>query len=295
MKDVVKGYLAATVSAVTFGMIPLFMIPIKQQNFSVDAALFYRFISTSILIVAYVIYRKESLRVTPREGFLLVVLGLLYAVSAEFLFLAYDLLSPGIASTIFFMYPLIVALILGFFFKETIALPTVIALFIVLIGVFFLSVKDIANFSINYIGACISLLGAFTYAIYMLIVNKSNISASGIKISFYSTLFSSLYFLLKLFFTGRTLPIPELKMAGLLVGFGVITTLLSIITLVYAIRMIGSTPTAIIGVAEPVVAVAISIWIFHEEEFTFNLFLGVCLIIIGVMIDILKPKKRKTA
>lgn len=295
MKDVVKGYLAAIVSAVTFGMIPLFMIPIKQQNFSVDAALFYRFISTSILIVAYLIYRKESLRVTPREGFLLVVLGLLYALSAEFLFLAYDLLSPGIASTIFFMYPLIVALILGFFFKETIALPTVIALFIVLIGVFFLSVKDIANFSINYIGACISLLGAFTYAIYMLIVNKSNISASGIKISFYSTLFSSLYFLLKLFFTGRTLPIPELKMAGLLVGFGVITTLLSIITLVYAIRMIGSTPTAIIGVAEPVVAVAISIWIFHEEEFTFNLFLGVCLIIIGVMIDILKPKKRKTA
>lgn len=295
MKDVVKGYLAATVSAVTFGMIPLFMIPIKQQNFSVDAALFYRFISTSILIVAYLIYRKESLRVTPREGFLLLVLGLLYAVSAEFLFLAYDLLSPGIASTIFFMYPLIVALILGFFFKETITLPTVIALFIVLIGVFFLSVKDIANFSINYIGACISLLGAFTYAIYMLIVNKSNISASGIKISFYSTLFSSLYFLLKLFFTGRTLPIPELKMAGLLVGFGVITTLLSIITLVYAIRMIGSTPTAIIGVAEPVVAVAISIWIFHEEEFTFNLFLGVCLIIIGVMIDILNPKKRKTA
>lgn len=295
MKDVVKGYLAAIVSAFTFGMIPLFMIPIKQQNFSVDAALFYRFISTSILIVAYLIYRKESLRVTPREGFLLVVLGLLYAVSAEFLFLAYDLLSPGIASTIFFMYPLIVALILGFFFKETIALPTVIALFIVLIGVFFLSVKDIANFSINYIGACISLLGAFTYAIYMLIVNKSNISASGIKISFYSTLFSSLYFLLKLFFTGRTLPIPELKMAGLLVGFGVITTLLSIITLIYAIRMIGSTPTAIIGVAEPVVAVAISIWIFHEEEFTFNLFLGVCLIIIGVMIDILKPKKRKTA
>lgn len=295
MKDVVKGYLAATVSAVTFGMIPLFMIPIKQQNFSVDAALFYRFISTSILIVAYLIYRKESLRVTPREGFLLLVLGLLYAVSAEFLFLAYDLLSPGIASTIFFMYPLIVALILGFFFKETITLPTVIALFIVLIGVFFLSVKDIANFSINYIGAYISLLGAFTYAIYMLIVNKSNISASGIKISFYSTLFSSLYFLLKLFFTGRTLPIPELKMAGLLVGFGVITTLLSIITLVYAIRMIGSTPTAIIGVAEPVVAVAISIWIFHEEEFTFNLFLGVCLIIIGVMIDILNPKKRKTA
>ena len=48
MKDIVKGYLAAFISAVTYGMIPLFMIPIKQQGFSVDAALFYRFITTSL-------------------------------------------------------------------------------------------------------------------------------------------------------------------------------------------------------------------------------------------------------
>ena len=53
MKDIVKGYLAAFISAVTYGMIPLFMIPIKQQGFSVDAALFYRFITTSLFIMLY--------------------------------------------------------------------------------------------------------------------------------------------------------------------------------------------------------------------------------------------------
>ena len=51
MKDIVKGYLAAFISAVTYGMIPLFMLPIKQQGCSVGAALFYRFIPTSVLIM----------------------------------------------------------------------------------------------------------------------------------------------------------------------------------------------------------------------------------------------------
>ena len=291
MKDIVKGYLAAFISAVTYGMIPLFMIPIKQQGFSVDAALFYRFITTSLFIMGYLFYRKETLRITPREVFICLVLGLLYALSAEFLFLAYDLLSPGIASTIFFMYPLIVALALGLFFKEHITFRTMIALIVVLIGVFLLSVKDVTNFSINYIGAGVSLLGAISYALYMLIVNKSKISASGIKVSFYSTLFSSVYFLVKLWVIGTPLPIPEVKMSLLLTSFGIVTTLFSIITLIYAIRMIGSTPTAIIGVMEPIVAVAISIWIFQQESLTTNLIIGVLLIIIAVMIDILKPKK----
>ncbi|GJH41633.1 hypothetical protein RCZ04_21830 [Capnocytophaga sp. HP1101] len=189
------------------------------------------------------------------------------------------------------MYPLIVALALGIFFNERITFPTIIALFIVLIGVFLLSVKDVTNFSINYIGASVSLLGALSYALYMLIVNKSKIAASGIKVSFYSTLFSSIYFLTKVFITGNALPIPEVKMSLFLVSFGIVTTLLSIITLIYAIRMIGSTPTAIIGVMEPVVAVAISIWVFQQESLTTNLIIGVVLIIIAVMIDILKRKK----
>ena len=284
MKDIVKGYLAAFISAVTYGMIPLFMIPIKQQGFPVDAALFYRFITTSLFIMGYLFYRKETLRITPREVFIFLVLGLLYALSAEFL-------SPGIASTIFFMYPLIVALALGIFFKEHITFRTMIALIVVLIGVFLLSVKDVTNFSINYIGAGVSLLGAISYALYMLIVNKSKISASGIKVSFYSTLFSSVYFLVKLWVIATPLPIPEVKMSLLLTSFGIVTTLFSIITLIYAIRIIGSTPTAIIGVMEPIVAVAISIWIFQQESLTTNLIIGVLLIIIAVMIDILKPKK----
>ena len=188
------------------------------------------------------------------------------------------------------MYPLIVALALAFFYKEKLTLPTIIALLIVLVGIFLLSVKDVNNLTINYMGAFISLLGALSYALYMIIVNKSKISASGIKVSLYSTLFSALYFLIKIPITGNTLPIPEIKMGALLVGFGIVTTLLSLITLIYAIQMIGSTPTAIVGVVEPIVAVAISIWVFRQESLTVNLLVGVVLIIIAVLIEVLKKR-----
>ena len=292
MKDIVKGYLAAFISAATYGMIPLFMIPIKQEGFSVDASLFYRFIVTSICLAVYFGYKRESLRISFRELVIFMVLGILYSLSAEFLFASYDLLTLGIASTIFFMYPLIVAIVLGIFFKERITIPTIIALIVVLIGVFLLSVKDMNNFTINFFGALVSLLGALAYALYMVIVNKSKIAASSVKVSFYSTLFSATYFLIKLYITGNTLPIPSISMGCFLTAFGIVTTLLSLLTLIYAIRMIGSTPTAIIGVVEPVVAIAISIWIFKQEELTINLLIGVVLIVTAVTFDVLQHTKK---
>ena len=98
------------------------------------------------------------------------LLGLLYALSAEFLFLAYDYLSPGIASTIFFSYPIIVALVLILFYKEKLTLPTLLSLLLVVAGVGVLSIKK--GEALNYIGLGISLLGALVYALYILIVNK---------------------------------------------------------------------------------------------------------------------------
>ena len=148
------------------------------------------------------------------------------------------------------------------------------------------------NFTINFFGALVSLLGALAYALYMVIVNKSKIAASSVKVSFYSTLFSATYFLIKLYITGNTLPIPSISMVCFLTAFGIVTTLLSLLTLIYAIRMIGSTPTAIIGVVEPVVAIAISIWIFKQEELTINLLIGVVLIVTAVTFDVLQHTKK---
>ena len=299
MSDTLKGYLFALVSALTYGMIPLFMIPLKKLDFfSVDTALFYRFLIAGILILGYLFYQKESVKINLKEGIVLSILGLFYALSAEFLFIAYDFLSPGIASTIFFIYPIMVALILGIFFKEKITLATTISLVIVVVGVAVLSIKpknndDKDNFGINsiYIGLFVSILGALMYALYMIIVNKTKIKASGVKVSFYSMVFASLFFLVKTLVLGNSVAIPSLEIGTHLTLFALITTALSVVSLVYAIKFIGSTPTAIMGAVEPVVAVMISVGLF-DETLTFSLIAGVIIIISGVLIDVVFNKKK---
>ena len=291
MKDIVKGYLCAFISAFTYGLIPLFMIPIKkEESFSVDATLFYRFLIASGAIVFFLFYQKERLRISFREMLIMSLLGLLYALSAEFLFLAYDYLSPGIASTIFFSYPIIVALILILFYKEKLTLPTLLSLLLVVAGVGVLSIKK--GEALNYIGLGISLLGALVYALYILIVNKVRIESSGVKISFYSMLFSSLYFLVKSLLLKESITISSWALAGDLTLFAIITTSLSLVTLVYAVRYIGSTPTAIMGAFEPIVAVLISVGLFGEQ-LTPSLVIGGMVIITGVLIDILFRKHPK--
>ena len=291
MKDIVKGYLCAFISAFTYGLIPLFMIPIKkEESFSVDATLFYRFLIASGAIVFFLFYQKERLHISFREMLIMSLLGLLYALSAEFLFLAYDYLAPGIASTIFFSYPIIVALVLILFYKEKLTLPTLLSLLLVVAGVGVLSIKK--GEALNYIGLGISLLGALVYALYILIVNKVRIESSGVKISFYSMLFSSLYFLVKSLLLRESITISSWALAGDLILFAIITTSLSLVTLVYAVRYIGSTPTAIMGAFEPIVAVLISVGLFGEQ-LTPSLVIGGMVIITGVLIDILFRKHPK--
>lgn len=288
MKDIVKGYLCAFISAFTYGLIPLFMIPIKKaESFSVDATLFYRFLIASGAILLFLCYQKQRLRISLREGLIMSILGLLYALSAEFLFLAYDYLSPGIASTIFFSYPIIVALVLVLFYKEKITIPTILSLLLVVAGVGVLSIKE--GSTINYIGLGISLLGSLVYALYILIINKVRIEASGVKISFYSMLFSSLYFWVKTLILGESIAIPSLSLVGDITLFAIITTSLSLVALVYAVRYIGSTPTAIMGAFEPIVAVLISVGLFGEA-LTSSLIIGGMVIIAGVLIDIVFRK-----
>lgn len=281
----IKGYLFAIISAFSYGLIPLFIIPIKAIDFSVDTTLFYRFFIAAVLILCYLIYKKESLTLNRLELIIMVLLGLFYALSSDFLFLGYDYLTPGIASTILFVYPVIVALIMTLFFKEKITKLTLLSLVIAVAGVVVLSAKD-SILEINFVGLCITILSALFYALYMVVVNKSKIKASGTKITFYSLLFSTLYYLIKTFILGGSLMIPTLGIFIDFALFSLVTTVLSILALVYAIKLIGSTPTSILGALEPVVAVGVSVILFGEA-LTISLIAGIVLILTGVIINII--------
>lgn len=286
-----KGYVLAALSALLYGLIPLFILPIKAGSFSLDTTLFYRFFIAAALLLGYLAYKKEALKMSKSELLVMVLLGLFYALSSEFLFLGYDYLSAGIASSILFVYPVIVALIMFFFFKEKPGALTGISLLVTLSGVIILSTKG-ENLEINYTGLAVTLLSALFYALYIAVLNKPKISFSGVKTTFYSMLFTSVYFLIKAVWLKQSLAIPSIELFFNLTIFAFVTTVLSILALVYAIQHIGSTPTSIIGALEPIVAVFISVFLF-QEELTVTLAAGVLLIIIGVLINIVSEDRKE--
>src|SRR5690554_2508023 len=259
--DKLKGYLLAVISASSYGLIPLFVLPIKQVSFSLNVTLFYRFLISAICIALIILSKKNNLKIPPNECIYMILLGVFYALSSEFLFRGYDLLTPGIASTVLFAYPIIVALIMNLGFKEKLRPLTIVALAISFLGILFLSAQE-SLFDLNLLGLVVSLGAALFYALYIVTVNQAKLQSSGFQITGYSMFFASIFYLIKSLINQESLILPGWSFMGDLVIFSLVTTVLSTLTLVYAIQKIGSTPTSIMGALEPVVAV--SVLLFHE-------------------------------
>lgn len=285
-----RGYVLGIISAISYGLLPIFILPIKHAHFSLDVTLFYRFLFSALMIGGYLLYSKESFLISKKELFIFTVLGICYALSSEFLFLGYDYLTPGIASTVLFIYPVIVALIMFFFYKEKLTKLSILSLFLAFAGVIILCLKG-NSMEVNYLGLGIVMLSSVFYALYIVIVNKSKVQASGFKLSFYSMLLTSGFFMAKAILGNESFIIPSVNTFFNFLIFAFLTTVISSLCLVYAIKDIGSTPAAILGALEPVVAVLISVLLFHEK-FTFNLFLGIILILIGVILNVISENKK---
>lgn len=289
--DKFKGFFLAFLSAFSFGLIPLFIIPIKKAGISMDVTLFYRFFLSAVIIGLYLVTRRNhSLKLGLLDALKLLIMGVLYALSAEFLFIGYDLLSAGVASTVLYTYPMLVALILYFVYKEKITLITGLSIFFATIGVMMMGWEG-SKMEFNLYGVLVVLLSALSYAIYMVMVSKGHVHLDTMSMSFYSILFSSLFYAVKTPLTGQSLYFADWKWLGLITLFALITTVLSVLCIVLAIQLIGSTSAAVMGAFEPVIAVAISVTLFGEK-LTWNLASGTILILCAVCLSILGNKIR---
>lgn len=282
-----KGYLFGLLSSVSYGLIPLFILPIKQINFAIDTTLFYRFLFASLILGMYLLFSKKNFKIAPRQIGTLALLGLFYGISSDALFIAYDYLNAGVASTLLFIYPLIVAIIMAVFFKEKLSFATGLAIIFTIGGVLLLSMQN-GSFSINVVGLLTIFISALCYALYIITVSKSNVNTiNGILLTFYSFIFTSIYYGIKILYDIETdFNIPSFHIGFNLALFALVTTVISSLALVFAIKYIGSTPTSILGAFEPVVAVTISVLVFNEY-FSLNLALGILCIILGVTLNII--------
>ena len=287
-----KGLVTGILSSSTFGLIPLFTLPLMAQGMTFDSILFYRFLTAGVAIGILLPIRGESFVIRKSELPTLCYLSLLYVMSALFLFWGYNYLPSGVATTIHFMYPVFVTLIMSIIYHERLSAIIITAIILAISGVASLSISDTEQ-GIDLTGIGIVLISAISYALYIVRVNKSKVrNMNGTKLTFYVLMIGSLIFLLNAQLKGGVQSIPDGKAFMNILMLAILPTVVSNLALVYAIKNIGSTLTAILGAMEPLTALSIGILVF-AEPLTPTIALGFILIISAVSLIILAQPIQK--
>lgn len=284
----INGFLYALLSSASFGLIPLFTIPAMQQGMEFWSVLFYRFLFATLALAGILLLDKQSFRIRRQEILPLLLLAFFYDSSAVFLFWGYKFMASGIATTLHFMYPVLTTLIMMAFFHEKKSIWRIGAIALAISGVFFLSYGDTTG-SMTGLGIFIVLLSALGYALYLVTISQlKKLEMKGLKMTFYVFLFGELLLFAGTETAGIGLQaIPDSGTLGNLVMLALVPTVISNLSLVRAIKSIGSTLTSVLGAMEPVTAVCVGILLFGEP-FTGSIALGIALIILAVTVIILK-------
>ncbi len=294
-RSTTRGYIFGAISAITYGLNPLCALPLYHSGMSVSSVLFYRYLIACTLLATIMLCKKESFSIRLNQLPFLIAAGLLFAFLSLFLFESYNHMDVGIASTLLFVYPIMVTIIMTTVYHEKISAITIISIVTALLGITLLYHTD-GNGTLSTIGIICVILSSLSYAIYMVGVNKSRLRHfSTTKLSFYALLFGLSVFIIKLDFLSDIDPIqPSSITWASLIGLSIFPTIISLITMTIAIHDIGSIPVSIMGALEPLTALLFGTLIFGETLTTANM-IGITLIIVAVTLTVAaKPIIRQT-
>lgn len=293
LKDI-KGYFLAAVAAAAYGTNPAFAVPLYEEGMNPNTVLLFRYVLGVPLLAFVMWYRKIPFRIERKSIGKTALLGFLMALSSLTLFESYNYMNSGIASTLLFVYPVMVAVIMMFFFHEKNGPSLYICLAIMFIGLFLL-VKPGDGFSISPFGCLLVMVSALTYALYIVFVNVSQDirTIPTTKLLFYVLIWGSALFGLNILW-GNPFTWPDSGYEWInLSALAIIPTLLSLACTTAAIHIIGSTPTAILGSLEPVSAVLLSVFFLHQPITVIEI-IGGSLIVIATIIVINDKRIDKT-
>lgn len=291
-KNAIIGYPAGVITGITYGLNPLFAVPLMKDGASIESILFFRYAIAVLLLGAFLLLRRQSFKVSWKQAGVLLVLGLLYTASSLTLFEAYKYIASGLATTIVFLYPVLVAIIMVFL-KVVPSWPVWLSIVLTFVGVVIMTQSDSSQ-TVNPIGLLLSFASALVYALFIVIINRSKVigSISNSLLTFYALSVGTLVFLGKIavsdsgIMTGLTGHTVWLN----LVGLALLPTIVSTATLAIATRNIGATKASVLGVFEPVTAILVGTLVFGEA-LTTNIVVGIAISIVAITFMIAMTKR----
>ncbi|WP_313757037.1 DMT family transporter [Tissierella sp.] len=282
MNTKLKGTLSVMISAIIFGSMPLMAKIVFKEGGNPTSLAFYRFLL--IIPFLYILIKRkkeETLKITKEELKKIILVGTIgYGATALLLYLSYNYIPSGMATTIHFVYPIFVILGCILFFKEKPNIIKIIAVILCVLGV--LMFYD-GNGDINFIGIFLAFASSITFAFYTIYLDKSGLKEMNtIKLTFYlcsiAAVMMFIFSIITKTFTIHMKPLGWLMSLFLSLSVGLGVNLFQI-----GIKIVGPQSTSILSTFEPITSVIIGVLILNES-FGIRTFIGIGAILIAVIL-----------
>ena len=287
------GYIAGIISGITYGMNPLFGVPVINKGLDVNSLLFFRYGVATVLMFAFMFISKKPIKITWKQFCLMMLLGVLFTGCSITLFEAYKYIPSGIATSILYVYPIMVALIM-MFLGQFPSWQTWVSIFAGVVGAILLSLKGTGGF-IDWRGIALVVASGLCYTLFIVIVNQSKqIKAlPNLTLTFYCFLMGSIMLFVLSGFGVKLNSVPDAVSWLNVLGLAVLPTTIATITLAASTKAVGATKCSVLGILEPLTAIFIGTIVF-KEPFTFNVAIGVALVLFAILFMILTERKNSS-
>lgn len=291
-KSAIIGYPAGIITGIAYGLNPLFGMPLLRAGASVESVLFFRYSFAVLILGAYLVLRRQSFGVSRKQATVLLLLGALYTASSVCLFESYRYIASGLATTLVFLYPALVAVIMVFL-RVVPSLPVWVAIFATFAGVAFMTYGG-SDGSLNPLGVTLAIGSALAYALFIVVINRSRAikDVSDTLLTFYTLCVGAVFFMTRILISGHDVT-AGISGAGAwlnLIGLALLPTVVSTATLAVATRNIGATKASVLGVFEPITAILVGA-VALGETLTANIIVGISVSVVAVTFMIAMTKR----
>lgn len=292
-----NGIFYACISSASFGFSPLFSIGLLAAGLSNSDVLSYRWALAAIVLMVYAAVKGKTLRINSLdEAWKIALLSGLRALTSVTLLIGYANIASGIASTINFMYPVIVVFWMMLVHGEQKSWINLAAIALSILGVYLMASGDGLKIEggNTALGLACSIISAVSFAAYYILMKRTRADKiEVVKFTTWIMIMCAVYFIISgLIVDGGITLVHDGKLWLYILGLALWSTMISNFTGVKAVRRIGPTLTSILGALQPLTAVILGV-LFLDEHLGFKSIAGIVLILVSVLMVVTHQNMKK--
>ncbi|MGN0108164.1 MAG: DMT family transporter [Hominilimicola sp.] len=278
-----KGKICLILSALIYGLAPMLAKTAYAGGVNGMTLTFLRTVLMLPLLFVLMLARGGSFQLNKRELFDIVILGVVGgSLSIISLYAAYDYISTGLATTLHFIYPLIIVVVSALIYREKITNMKLAAVMLVTLGIFLF--VDL-NTAADKIGVILAVLSGVFYSFFVIYMDHSGLNEMDyVKLTFYLMIIMSAGTFI---FGTATKSISFAEMNTTAWVFAVIISFLITIGAIplfqAGVRYEGASTAGIVSALEPITTIILGVMFLGETMGVVQYF-GGAMIILGVIL-----------